>query len=196
MTRLLHLKHWQLFLLLFGIPFLFEIIAATSVIFNPGLRAIPVVFPVLGVLFAGVYFVWLYTLGVQLHKKLPDSMPMNLARFKTFFFIPVVYLFAFMVFISISMSDPENIKEPSTALVGLIIPLHLFAVFCIFYCLYFIAKEMKAAEWQRPVTFNDFAGEFFLIWFYPIGVWFLQPRINRLFDEHLQTGNNLFSQPS
>jgi hypothetical protein len=55
-------------------------------------------------------------------------------------------------------------------------------MFCIFYCFYFTAKVLKTVELQKPVTFNDYAGEFFLIWFFPIGIWFIQPRINRLFN--------------
>jgi len=51
-----------------------------------------------------------------------------------------------------------------------------------FYCLYFNAKALKTAELQKPLTFSDFAGEFFLLWFFPIGIWILQPRINKLFD--------------
>jgi hypothetical protein len=50
-----------------------------------------------------------------------------------------------------------------------------------FYILYFVAKTMKSVEMQKTVTFNDYAGEFFLIWFFPIGIWFLQPRINKIF---------------
>jgi hypothetical protein len=51
-----------------------------------------------------------------------------------------------------------------------------------FYCLYFNAKVLKAVELQKPVTFSEFAGEFFLIWFFPIGIWIIQPRLNKLFD--------------
>jgi hypothetical protein len=72
--------------------------------------------------------------------------------------------------------------QPNPAIFALIVPLHLFSMFCIFYCLYFNAKALKTVEWQRPVTFSDFAGEFFLIWFFPIGVWIIQPRLNKLFD--------------
>jgi hypothetical protein len=32
------------------------------------------------------------------------------------------------------------------------------------------------------VKFKDFVGEFFLVWFFPIGVWILQPTINKLED--------------
>jgi hydrogenase maturation factor len=33
----------------------------------------------------------------------------------------------------------------------------------------------------RTVSFYDYAGPFFLWWFFPLGIWFVQPRINRLF---------------
>jgi len=65
-----------------------------------------------------------------------------------------------------------------------------FLLFCMFYCLYFNAKALKAAEWQRPVTFSDFAGEFFMIWFFPVGIWILQPRINKLFENKSGTPND------
>ena len=52
------------------------------------------------------------------------------------------------------------------------------------------AKALKTVEWQKPVTFSDFAGEFFLIWFFPIGIWIIQPRINKLFDATIGAENN------
>jgi hypothetical protein len=81
---------------------------------------------------------------------------------------------------------------------AVILPLHLFSMFCIFYCLYFNAKALKAVEWRRPVTFGDYAGEFFLLWFFPLGIWFIQPRINQLFrndgnSNQLAPDNSIFS---
>jgi hypothetical protein len=29
-----------------------------------------------------------------------------------------------------------------------------------------------------------------LIWFFPIGIWFIQPRINRLFDQSVENEND------
>jgi hypothetical protein len=65
---------------------------------------------------------------------------------------------------------------------AIIIPLHLFSMFCIFYCLYFVSKTFKTAELQRQTTFSDFAGEFFLLWFYPVGIWIVQPKINKMVE--------------
>ena len=135
-----------------------------------------------------VFFGWFYALATNLHKKLPGTVKMNLAKYKLFLFIPAVYILLICIFIFAFINiaiDQEVGLEP--AIFALIIPLHLFSLFCLFYCLYFNAKALKAVELQRPVTFGDYAGEFFLIWFYPIGIWIIQPRINKLFDD--QNGN-------
>ena len=63
---------------------------------------------------------------------------------------------------------------------GLIVPLHLLAMIAIFYILAFAARNIIMAEVQSTVSFFDYSGPFFLMWFFPIGVWFVQPRVNRL----------------
>ena len=93
-----------------------------------------------------------------------------------------------MVFMSITMNElMNNGTEPSGGLIGsmiaIIVPLHLFSMFCIFYSLYFVAKTFKTVELQREVIFSDFAGEFFMIWFYPIGIWIVQPKINKMIEK-------------
>ena len=182
MTKFLSLKHWQLFGLLFGIPMVFQIITIGSVISNNDPTTFFYFFPIMMILVVGLFFGWFYALGTNLHKKLPPTVTMNLTRFKIFLLIPLVYI----VFISISMaglfSDISNGGQPNPAIFALIVPLHLFSMFCIFYCLYFNAKALKTVESRKSVTFSDFSGEFFLIWFYPIGIWIIQPRINKLFE--------------
>ena len=53
-------------------------------------------------------------------------------------------------------------------------------MFCMFYMLYFTSKTIKTVELQREVTFGEFIGEFFALWFYIIGIWFIQPKVNKL----------------
>lgn len=184
MKQLLHLKHWQLFLLIVGFPIVLESVFMGAMLGqNPSLLII--IFPIIAVLVMGLFLGWFYTLGVNLHKKLPDTVQMNLNKFKLFLVVPLVYMvFIFIFFFSAfskTTDDGEIAVGLSNDLILLIFPLHLFCMFCIFYCLYFNAKALKAVEWQRPVTFSDFAGEFFLLWLFPFGVWILQPRINNLF---------------
>ena len=77
----------------------------------------------------------------------------------------------------------DHINQSQDTFAGMffvIFPLHMFAMFAIFYCLYFVAKTYKTVELQRTVTFSDYAGEFFLFWFFPIGIWVIQPKINAM----------------
>ena len=185
MTKFLTLKHWQLFVLLVGIPLVFQFITLGAIILSilsNDPTKISYFFPLMMILFIGLFFGWFYSLGTNLHKKLPETAPMNLTKFKIFLFIPVAYMLFISIFTSSMFSTISSDRQPNLAIFALIVPLHLFSMFCIFYCLYFNAKALKTVEWQKSVTFSDFAGEFFLLWFFPIGIWFIQPRINKLFD--------------
>lgn len=187
MNIFLRLKHWQLFILLMGLPILLQGIGAFSIFATKDARMLLATFPFILVLFIGIFLGWFYTLGINLHKKLPDTVKMSLSRFKLFLFIPMTYLLALCIWMtSLFLNTPDG-GNHTPGIFLLIIPLHLFSMFCLLYCIYFIAKSLKAVEMQKPASFNDYAGEFFLIWFFPIGVWIIQPRINSLFDHEMHS---------
>jgi hypothetical protein len=182
MTKLLTLKHWQLFLLLVGIPIIFEFLFMGLLVSSKEPMAFFIYFPIMMLLFIGLFTSWFYSLGTNLFKRLPETAKMSLTRFKVFLFVyfaNIIFILVFMVGIFMNLSTNSG---PNPGWFILIVPLHLFAMFCIFYCLYFNAKALKMVEMQKPVTFSDYAGEFFLLWFFPIGIWILQPRINKLFE--------------
>ena len=189
MTKLLTLKHWQLFGLLVGVPIVFQFIIMGSVIASNNPTTMLLFFPIMMILFVGLFFGWFYALGTNLYKKLPPTATMSLTRFKIFLFIPVAYMLLISLFMTGLFSNLSNGGQPNPSIFALIVPLHLFSMFCIFYCLYFNAKALKTVELQKPVTFSDFAGEFFLIWFFPIGIWIIQPRINNLFENSIDNDN-------
>jgi hypothetical protein len=81
------------------------------------------------------------------------------------------FLPAFFVFYDASLS-------------ALFLPLHFVCVGCAFYCLHFVAKHLKLAETGKAVVFSDYAREFLMFWFFPAGIWFLQPRISELHARH------------
>ena len=194
--KFLKAKHWQLFLLVFGLPLICQIILMGLMIsnikaegnFNPSLM-IPVfkVFPLLMILFSGVLFGWLWSIAIGLQSKIPENITMKVRKFKVLFFIPMVYILFISIFMSVTFSGIITTdEEPSTGLIGslfgLIVPLHIFSMFCIFYTLYFVAKTIKTVEFQREVGFSDFAGDFFLLWFYFVGIWIIQPKINKMVE--------------
>ncbi|MEL7122386.1 MAG: hypothetical protein AAFO07_23275 [Bacteroidota bacterium] len=184
--RFLNAKHWQIFILIFGIPFLAQMLSLSAVTYTIAInentdKAIGLFsfFPFLIVLSIVFYFAWFFSIGVGLQKSIPSHINLNVKRFKIFLLFPAIYMFLLMLFMYYMFTNMTVTAMNTFALV-FIIPMHLFAIFCMFYCMYFVAKTYKTAELQREVSFGDFVGEFFLIWFYPIGVWFLQPKINEL----------------
>jgi hypothetical protein len=190
MKKLLTLKHWQLFGLLVIIPMIIQFFLMGYLLTNNNPSIMQITFPFVLIVYIGLFFSWFYVLGTNLYRKLPPTATMNLTKFKIFLFFPVIYMLFLSVFMAGMFSEISTAGEPNPGIFAIIFPLHLFAMFCIFYCLYFNAKALKTVEWQRPVTFSDFAGEFFLIWFFPIGIWIIQPRINILFDSSIENEND------
>ena len=187
MIKLLTLKHWQLFGLLIGFPMILQFVAIGLIISGANPKMLFYLFPVMFVLFTALYFGWFYALGTNLHRKLPTTAPMN----RAFLLIPILYMLLISILVVNTILDVYAGAQLNLPLFALIIPVHFFSMLCIFYCLYFNARALKTVELQRPATFSDFAGEFFMMWFFPIGIWILQPRINKLFDK---TSNEDYNQ--
>jgi len=194
MIFFLRAKHWQLFILFFGIPMMFELLMLfnllTNMMHNPDPASAFNSFKFFSVIMffcTGTLFGWFWAVATWLQKLVPANVKMKVGKFKVFFFIPLVYLicicfFVFSVMPGFATGNVNNIA-PFAFMFAIIFPVHLFSMFCIFYCLYFVAKTIKTVELQREVSFADFAGEFFLSWFFFVGVWILQPRINKLADQ-------------
>jgi len=170
-------KHWQIFLLFLG---MFAVTEAATFGSLVAPDKSPEEVTVTMLLTAALTALWmlcflsfLWAVGSFLATVVQPAL-----KFKTrFLLFSVIYssVYAFgagMIFQSLN-----------TTLIAVIIPLHLFAMYCIFYCLVFVAKNLVKAETGKRVTFYDYAGPFFLLWLFPIGVWFIQPRINRLYTE-------------
>ncbi len=189
-------KHWQLFTLVFVIPFAIQLMMMftmfSSLINNPNPDPMFIFqymkfFPIIMILVIGVHFGWIWSVAIGLQKKVPQNVTMKVKKFKIFFFAPLIYLILFTMFFITTFnellgSNPESVAPILGGFI-FIIPLHLFAMFCIFYNIYFVSKTIKTVELQREVTFGEFIGEFFMIWFYFIGIWILQPKINKMGEE-------------
>lgn len=192
-NRFLNAKHWQLFTLMFGIPILLQIITMISMFANidsngnpdqTGMLNMMKIFPIIMLLYVGLFFGWFWSIGIGLQKFIPTDIKMKIQKFKIFFFIPLVYILFILIVIGTIFYGISSGSNAVGGIVGkmllFIIPMHLFSMFCMFYLLYFVSKTIKTTELKRTVTFSEFAGEFFLIWFFPIGIWFIQPKINKL----------------
>ncbi|MBF9221026.1 hypothetical protein [Hymenobacter ruricola] len=180
MKVLLNLKHWQLFALQLGPSLVAHFFLFGTLQSGASMRFAFVMFAVEMLFFAGTLFGWLYAVATGLHDALPAGVSLHLKRFKTALFIPVFYIAAILTYL-LSGVGAGALGGHVGLIALLVVPLHLFSMASILYCLYFTAKSLKAVELQRPLDLSDYLGELFLIWFFPIGVWLIQPRVNALF---------------
>lgn len=116
-------------------------------------------------------------MGAFLDSVLQPALRLEMRVFRLALIYSVVYIPIFMAFFMSLSVNP--------LLFAVIFPFHLLTMPCMFYLLYFVSKSLVLAETSRAASFYDYAGPFFLLWFFPIGVWFIQPRINRLYAEKM-----------
>ena len=193
-------KHWQLFIVMLGIPLLFQcyimfnMFSEFNTESNPkseNVMHIFQAFPIMMLLFTGVFFGWFWSIAIGLQKYIPQEVKMKVKKFKIFFFIPLSYILFLMIYISGAFSGMiTNGTANSDWIILIILPLHLLSMFCIFYSIYFVAKTIKTAELQKSTRFGDFIGEFFMLWFNFIGIWIIQPKVNKLYEKENPTANN------
>ncbi len=208
-------KHWQLFIIIFGIPMLATIIMTSSMAakmsgfiegeIDPAMMMGQVIavtssfmkaFGLIMTFTILTLWGWYWSVGTKLQEKIPQEAKMNVRKFAFFYVIGFLYSFFFvglMVFIASYLPMIINGVFSLSALswvMSILGVVHLLAIFAMFYCMYFVAKTIKTAEMQREMTFGNFVGEFLLIWFFPIGVWILQPRINALAEKDISSGGD------
>jgi len=170
----LRAKHWQIFLLIFGAGFIGEIAA---MVFMPPLAS-PLPLAAVSALFMCGYLAWLWAMGSFLASIVRPRDRINMALFRLTQVFPILYAFTFTLYFKHFDSAPWLAQ----------IFLDLLVMFCFFHNIYFVSNDLVVAETGKPTTsFLDYAGPFFLLWFYPIGVWFIQPRINALYARRNQT---------
>jgi hypothetical protein len=176
MRFLLRLKHWQLFALTWGVPIAINIYSFVdpTIIFR--------LFPAMMFVFMVMVFAWIWSVCTVLHKHLPPGVDLNLVQFQLMFAIPIVYCLFILGWINIATFTGEygSGYDVGASITIAIIVMHLVSIACILLGVRFAAKTLKSIELGRLAKFGDYAGEFFLIWFSPIGIWVLQPRLNRL----------------
>jgi len=180
--KFLKAKHWQIFLLTIGIPMILQMILMPIMIVSDNPTLLFSVMPIISIIFMGTFFGWFWSIAIGLQFRVPENVKMKVQKFKIFFLIPMVYMIVIFGLLFFGFTALDNGANPGPMFAVIIVPLHLFSMFCIFYSMYFVAKTFKTVELQKEVTFSDFAGDFFLFWFFPIGVWIIQPKINKMVE--------------
>lgn len=154
--------------------------------------------PMIMLLAFGILNGWLWSIG----KGMQDYIDEEFRLQTKWFSISIIFVVVYTVLFTVSMTSMLSHFVSSIAetkgqdfdlftdhlrsqfyMLAIVTPFHLLAFGCCFYNLYFAAKTVKTFEFQDEVSFSDFVSEFFMFWFYPIGVWMIQPKINNWLAE-------------
>ena len=125
--------------------------------------------------FDGLFvLVWMWSAGSFLNSVIPPSSKSNLSIFRAALIVTALYPF---------FASDRFINYPSSVY-SVFIPFHVLGWLCAFYAINLVSKSLVLAETGNVTSAFDYALEFLLIWTFPvIGVWFIQPRINRLYSK-------------
>jgi hypothetical protein len=156
----LGLKHWQLFLLVI-IPNIYVMVS------NTVLSTISLMITLL------IYLTWIFTIGDFIYEKLGIKKD----------FRKNVYFIAFIIQFELLASFLDFNAFDSFFLTFLIFFLSSILGIIGFYKLFsFSACAIREYELSRNVQIKECYFELFMFIFYFIGIWVIQPRVNRIFD--------------
>lgn len=154
-------KHYQIFFSLISAG----IIAAFVPDFSANVFLIKVVLITLP------YIIWIFTLGRSLNQCLPirKRLSETLLIFNLFFFC--------LMFALITIFMDGTVYFYGWAV---LIPLYLLYSFV--YLFYFASKALTSVEQGGRTSFGVHIGEMFILLLGYFGIWYLQPRINQLYE--------------
>ena len=128
---------------------------------------------------------WLLSIGLAANQRIEQRL-----RPRTRLVIGgAAYAASYIMIAPFIFPGPSSFASGDASL-GIVVPLHFLAMIAMLYVLAFSAKNLIMAERQSLVSFFDYSGPFFLMWFFPIGVWFVQPRVNRLVEVDVGESQN------
>ena len=163
MKILLKLKHWQLFPLLILTLFISNF---TWV----GFELLNTLLTLTGFL---IYMIWYFVIGMELTEYLPNKIVLGRTIFIINGFVLLVSTMVLVIFFDGSYS--------TNSFIGFVWIVYL--IYAIFQFFMFPAKVLKTIELKREATLGDYLWCFLLMIFWPAGVWWIQPKLNRIIKE-------------
>lgn len=202
MTNLfLKARHWQLFIVMCGIPFIAMIFITMSMlaamignlpkeppqdpsfVFEAMKPALVPMIVIAGINTALLYS-WYWSIVFGLRKFIPAELHKPATWFKICLLVPLICMGAagwiMTGLVSAVMADPVAGLNSFGPFFVLIFPLNFLNIAATFYVMYFVASTIRTAELKRELQFGEWVVDLLCIWFFIVGVWILQPKINKI----------------
>ena len=162
MNKFLEAKHWQVFIIL-----IIGLITANFEIENQ--LTLSLTLFLFGVI---LYMIYPFLIGYFLQKYVPTNTKLNYNFFIINSFIWIVTYMIIMI-----LSDGQGMSFTGLKALAM-----FYVFFAFIHFLSFPAKTIKTIELGREAVLGEYIGDFFLVLFLPIGIWFIQPRLNKIIE--------------
>lgn len=162
---ILKVKNWQIFLI-----FLIEYITGKY------LLAIPEFAEGIFIILLISYVGWYVLLGNILHWHLPRNTTYSITWLVADAFLVILFYTATIFIFNCNLEINGLLAIPG-----------FYLFFAIAHLYWFPAAALVSIENQKEATFSQYAGTAIQLLFWPIGIWFAQPRLNKLNQSMQQT---------
>ena len=125
-------------------------------------------------LLIGINIGWVLSLGTALKKRSENLRMVNYYLFLGAGILLIVFVGALRML----LTTEETFKIMDNSILNF--AFGLYAIISIGVLYSFPAKILKSIETKGEVGINDYFGYMLLLIFWPIGIWFIQPRLNKI----------------
>jgi hypothetical protein len=139
-------------------------------------------YPVTYLISVGIVLVWIYSIGMGLVSK-PNNYSQMVKRYLFVFSMVVMALCPIYVVSSGRLNWSLN-SAPTESLIS-DASLGFIPIVAFLYSLFFVSGVLSGVEEENGSTNSNRLKYFFLVWYFPIGVWFVQPKLNKYVERNV-----------
>ena len=160
--KIISLKHWQLFILII-MPLAWTADSSYDNFIN-----------LIGII---IFSLWIYGIGLLGFKNIfeYDIVNLDIKKFKKNSVAAIIML---IILFLLHIMEQFGYTDNDTQII--IIPVGGYFIYSFLYIIVFSSKVLTILELRRKVTISDYFWNLFLMLNLFIGIWFLQPKINKL----------------
>ena len=119
---------------------------------------------------------WAWSVTRALSRKNSYDQKLKFRKFRQILFLATLFILLLCSYLSIPAD--ENVGSQGVA--GVFILGGFIGLYWFVFLLKFIARSIVTLEQRKPVGFDQYAGYFFGLFFFPIGIWWVNPKIRAL----------------
>lgn len=175
MNIILKLKNWQLFFISFILPW----ILSFSYLFFVDLETFMAGDKLIGavsLMYYTVLLTWNYKVIKTFNGNWNALTKKQIKRLNWLFVVLAIFILQFVTKIGESYPNLIIIRILSFLLT-------FTAPFSFIYIVFCTAKTLKYIQLEKQLRTSDIIIEMFVIFYFPIGVWWLQQRVNKYYDD-------------